>query len=489
MVRFLIWATGFGAVLLLPFLPSAGRLVAQLIGLSSPAQASAIQELSSTVSNHPLLYVDSRWSIALALLWAAVSFYRATDLTLHCIRLRKLWKSAEPILFDELTPSLRDIPAIKLRGRKPVQICTTEFLDKPSVIGFFAPRILIPAWLLPRLSPGELQQILLHESEHLRRADDWTNLLQKLSLMLFPLNPVLYWMERQLCIEREMACDEAVVRITRAPRAYAACLTSLAERGIQRRTTTGQGVLSLGVWQRRSELVLRVHGVLRYKPAIAGMASRAHYAALALALIFGSIELSRSPQLVSFVPASSLASVSDTNPKAQLAEFNALVSTRAGARPYLTSFRTAVPMTKEQISGDSPAETRYPSQTKRSDPTRFASRQTVSHSSPRETVRSNEEYPDLENEASLQPGQSATSGSFVMTAWEEVSATSYSSLVPAEVESANNDTAPAQRPNRQSGEVSQFTLTRVVFQVVPAISITSPSAAFRMRNGWLVIQL
>jgi beta-lactamase regulating signal transducer with metallopeptidase domain len=28
----------------------------------------------------------------------------------------------------------------------------------------------------------------MHEMEHLRRADDWTNLLQKLALVFFPLN-------------------------------------------------------------------------------------------------------------------------------------------------------------------------------------------------------------------------------------------------------------------------------------------------------------
>ena len=131
-----------------------------------------------------------------------------------------------------------------------MQVCTTPNLDRPSVIGFFAPRILIPEWLLTRLTPGELRQIVLHETEHLRRGDDWTNLFQKLCLVLFPLDPALVWIERRLCAEREMACDDGVVRVTHAPRAYAACLASLAERGLRRRAEA----LSLGAWQRRPEL-------------------------------------------------------------------------------------------------------------------------------------------------------------------------------------------------------------------------------------------
>ena len=146
-------------------------------------------------------------------------------------------------------------------GRDAVEVCTTTTLQRPSVIGFLKPRILVPDWLFGRLTQGELEQIMLHESEHLRRRDDWTNLAQKLCLVLFPLNPALVWIERRLCREREMACDDAVIRVTRAPRAYAACLASLAERGLERRVEA----LSLGAWQRRPELVHRVHSILRGK--------------------------------------------------------------------------------------------------------------------------------------------------------------------------------------------------------------------------------
>ncbi len=77
-----------------------------------------------------------------------------------------------------------------------VQICTSNEVDRPSVIGFFSPRILIPEELFAKLTTAEFGQIVLHEVGHLRRADDWINLLQKVSLVVFPLNPVLVWIER-----------------------------------------------------------------------------------------------------------------------------------------------------------------------------------------------------------------------------------------------------------------------------------------------------
>ena len=139
---------------------------------------------------------------------------------------------------------------------------------------------------------------MLHEGEHLRRRDDWTNLLQKICLVLFPLNPALVWMERRLGREREMACDDGVVSVTHAPRAYAACLASLAECGLKYRT----GALTLGAWQRRPELVERVHAFCGRKARLSPMETAGScWWRWACGLCWAGIELARCPQLVAFV--------------------------------------------------------------------------------------------------------------------------------------------------------------------------------------------
>jgi hypothetical protein len=137
---------------------------------------------------------------------------------------------------------------------------------------------------------------VLHEVGHLRRADDWINLLQKLSLVLVPLNPVLIWIERRLCLERELACDDDVLRLTKAPKAYATCLTNLAEQRLGRRAAA----LSLGAWEKRSELARRVHSILRGGEGMSRRQTRVVMGALVLGLLGGSAELARCPQVVSF---------------------------------------------------------------------------------------------------------------------------------------------------------------------------------------------
>lgn len=289
--RFALWAAGFSIVVALQVLP----VISQLMPIHLRAVSNSAAPFGMASASHPLLQLNAAWSLVIAALWLAASFYRAVDLALHSLHLRKLWKTAVPVDVDPAS-----LPRTSSRlSPRTIQICTTSELERPSVIGFFAPRILIPGWLFLRLTPGELDQIVLHETEHLHRRDDWTNLLQKLCLVLFPLNPGLAWIERCLCREREMACDEGVIRVTRAPRAYAACLASLAERGLER----SAGMLSLGAWHARPELVRRVHSILRCKRALSPLAARAVLGAVGCVLLAGAAALARCPRLVAFAPA------------------------------------------------------------------------------------------------------------------------------------------------------------------------------------------
>ena len=181
-----------------------------------------------------------------------------------------------------------------------MRLCASDEVERPSVCGFFRPRILAPPDLLAELSQEELQQVVIHEMEHLRRGDDWTNLLQKICLVLFPIHPVLLWVERRVCAERELACDDSVLRSSCGRKAYARCLTHLAEHAMVRRGYA----LVLGAWERRSELVRRVHRILR-RPTEGMSAWRAKLvtAGLMAAVLAGTAALARCPQLVSFAPA------------------------------------------------------------------------------------------------------------------------------------------------------------------------------------------
>jgi beta-lactamase regulating signal transducer with metallopeptidase domain len=275
--RFLVWTIVFLAAAFLP-----------LLSLSYSATHAHSRALPFA---RPLLHLRVEWAIAIAALWLTMSFYRACTLLRNALKLRDLWSRAVPI-HDERLSLFHSIAA----GLRRAQICSCSDLDQPCVIGFFSPRILIPDWLLDKLTEVEAGQIVLHETEHLRRFDDWFNLLQKVSLVLFPLNPVLLWIERRLCLERELACDESVVRSTKSAASYATCLTSLAEKKLSRRAVS----LTLAAWDKQSSLARRVHLILGFDRALDPRRGRALLATLALGTFAAVVFLSGSPQLVSF---------------------------------------------------------------------------------------------------------------------------------------------------------------------------------------------
>lgn len=510
--RFAILTAGFLAVAALPFLPIFLHLL-----VSMAARRGAVAAGAGGAAATPWLTLDTRWSLALAGLWICASLWRLGDLAVHSLRLRRLWKSARQV--DASLPVLSALPAAfpYLRGRRPVEICTTDALERPSVIGFLAPRILIPGWLLERMTPAELDQIVLHETEHLRRGDDWTNLLQKLALVLFPLNPALVWLERRLCLEREMACDEGVIRRTREPRAYAACLTSLAERGLERRVQA----LSLGAWQKRPELVRRVHSILQHKPALKPAAARGLVAVLGCALLAASAELARCPQVIGFVNAPAASSqaqdrgaahaltASIASSSADFAGDRVLrpemqtvgTQTQTGMRPRMTELKATLPMreTERAAYGDSVSMLR---QTR---PTTAGT--TPAAAAPREALLKAELPDAMQTAKSNQTGNESTShlapddlgqsgrtqGWIVLTTWEQTDLPGEATQQAAQSDMASTDTAG----DAPAHSASQVTVTRLVFRVTQTPSQGEHGDAppppqptiVPVRGGWLIFRL
>jgi hypothetical protein len=425
----------------------------------------------------------ARWSLLIAALWAAAALFRAVDLGLHSFRLRKLWKDAIPVPVDS---NLNSMPA-SIWTRGPVQVCTTATLQRPSVIGFFKPRILIPDWLFARLTPGELEQIVLHEAEHLRRRDDWTNLFQKLCLVLFPLNPALAWIERRLCREREMACDDGVIRITRAPRAYAACLTSLAERRFERRAEA----LSLGAWQRRPELVHRVHSILRRNRALSPLATRVLLGLMGCGLLFGSVELARSPQLVAFVSAQNPEpNVAASQPPAQLVTAAYTPVRNDSVHRTSTGLQTAeVASSRTANHQPSPVAMNaslQPTASKQNAALEWKTSYSEPASrSPRPVMLKAELTSSEQAKAQDQEQQW-----LVITTWEQLQTPNQNAVLTADYETGANSNPANSTSAQPTGQpASQIIVTRLIFRIVPASSLSAQPSSAPMRSGWFVIQL
>lgn len=87
-------------------------------------------------------------------------------------------------------------------------IYETDQIDSPFVLGFFRPRIYLPVGLTEQ----ERRYVLLHEQAHIRRWDHRFKPLAYALLCLHWFDPVLWIAYRLLCLDIEMATDQAVLR-------------------------------------------------------------------------------------------------------------------------------------------------------------------------------------------------------------------------------------------------------------------------------------
>ena len=106
----------------------------------------------------------------------------------------------------------------------------TAQLRTAAVWGIAKPVILLPASLIANCSMHEVEAILAHELAHIRRWDLAAELVQRLIESVFFFNPAVWWISRQVRLEREACCDALAVSVIQEPARYAAVLADAAER-------------------------------------------------------------------------------------------------------------------------------------------------------------------------------------------------------------------------------------------------------------------
>jgi bla regulator protein BlaR1 len=122
-----------------------------------------------------------------------------------------------------------------LRSSTPVRLSngitarSIPNLYEPGVFGIIKPVLLLPEGIADRLMPAEFEAILAHEMCHIRRRDNLFSFVHMLVEAMFWFHPLVWWLGRQLTIERERACDEEVLRVCLEPQVYAEGILKVCE--------------------------------------------------------------------------------------------------------------------------------------------------------------------------------------------------------------------------------------------------------------------
>ncbi|HEX5217588.1 MAG TPA: M56 family metallopeptidase [Vicinamibacterales bacterium] len=188
--------------------------------------------------------------------------------------------------------------------RRPVDVLRHESLPGPMTCGVLRPAIVLPIDA-PAWPAEDLRRAIIHELEHVRRADWLSQCIARVVAACYWFHPVVWVAWRQLALEAERACDDRVLAATSLTAgqdpstAYADQLVDLAQR-----LSNGSNPPLLAM-ANRSDLATRVVAVLdrRQRRGRAGAAcvATAVMATTVLATAVSSIEIVAAQQL----PASS----------------------------------------------------------------------------------------------------------------------------------------------------------------------------------------
>jgi len=217
------------------------------------------------------------WRKAIWMIWALGAALLLTRLALSLVRLRLTRRTGIPSL--ELNQMMR-ILTTNAGMRRQVEVLLHDDVEVPFTSSFLRPVIFLPGdastW-----SKLELQRVLVHELEHIKRGDWLVQVLVRTVCAFYWCQPLVWVAWRQICLEAERACDDAVV-ISNERTAYAEQLVNLARR---LRNTLAPPVLSMA---NRSDLSRRVSAILDQHQARGKAGTRWTFAILVVTALIGS---------------------------------------------------------------------------------------------------------------------------------------------------------------------------------------------------------
>ena len=175
------------------------------------------------------------------------------------------WHMAAYTLFSHrirasLTPPPAETLALfrQLEHSRRVGLACSSQVDTPMLMGLFHPVVVLPQSGALFNGPA----VLRHELTHYRRRDLFYKWLVTLVTSLHWFNPLVHWMGRQIALDCELACDEAVIRSMGPTQRmdYGDMLLMLAAR--QGRTSAGMAVT---LCEEKRQLKARLLGIKGYR--------------------------------------------------------------------------------------------------------------------------------------------------------------------------------------------------------------------------------
>ena len=154
----------------------------------------------------------------LSLVWAAGALLMLVRVVRSVLLVRRIGAEAEcgqvtSDLLERIHVLVAEVSR-RLGLRASVSVLISSRVQVPGVVGTLWPVLLMPPALVTGVPLEQLRIVIAHELAHVRRYDFLVNLAQMVIEALLFFNPAVWWMSRQIRIEREACCDAMAVSAT-----------------------------------------------------------------------------------------------------------------------------------------------------------------------------------------------------------------------------------------------------------------------------------
>lgn len=172
-------------------------------------------------------------------------------------RLRRRSRPVEESIL--LTTLAHSAQVLGMRVAPALAYC--QHVAVPTVVGIVRPMILLPVSFASGLTPQQIEFLLLHELAHIRRFDHLVNIAQRLIEAFLFFHPAVWYVSRRIRFERELCCDDLVVKQGGEARAYAESLIAAATLACQGKMAPAS-LAALSATDNPSQLRRRVQRLL-----------------------------------------------------------------------------------------------------------------------------------------------------------------------------------------------------------------------------------
>jgi beta-lactamase regulating signal transducer with metallopeptidase domain len=220
------------------------------IYLSGTESISQQTSLLEKLLNLPNQYID--WISWIWLIGVSLMSLRLLGGFSYLFWLNKVSHSPLPIEMNLFLEQKR-----KEAGLKRIIGKLSSHIQSPMVFGHFKPILLFPVALLSKLTPEQVEAVIIHELAHVKRNDYILNIFQIFIEIIFYFHPVTWWLTSIIKREREHICDdEAAGKELNQKLSYAKALLIIQENDAI------SSISSLAFAKKPSEMYLRIKRIL-----------------------------------------------------------------------------------------------------------------------------------------------------------------------------------------------------------------------------------